>query len=123
MSPVTLSWDDGYDEREITAPTRQDVETRATALDGHHRTLVTLTRDDTHLAIGGSAASGLVVYCTYENDTIWQLISDGNPSESVTVTAGGQAGAYPKNYVVNLEAAMAAGVGFLEQGTLAEGLR
>lgn len=122
MTPL-LTWDDGYTEHEVGSPTPDEVAVRLAALNGADRTLVTIYRDDAHLAVGGSATSGLVVYCTDDNEVFWQLMSDAPATESVTVVAGGQSAGYPANHVTSLDDAIAAAKKFLETGGRADFLR
>jgi hypothetical protein len=85
--------------------------------------VVTVYRDDSHLAVGGNASDGLVVYCTFDDRSFWQLLSDGNKHDSITVVAGGQPGSYPANRLSTLEDAVAAATVFLQRGVRAESLR
>ena len=116
MTKTTLAWDEGYDERELGCPSADDLTTQISALNGADRSLVMIYRDEAHLAVGGSASDGLVVYCTFGDEVFWQLQSMGDPMESQTVVAGGQAGSYPANLVVPLKDALAAAVEFAEHG-------
>ncbi|MDQ4504404.1 Imm1 family immunity protein [Sinomonas sp. ASV322] len=122
MTTNILTWDEGYDERELHSPTPDDVTGRIAALDGVDHTLVTVYRNDAHLAVGGSANEGLVVYCTFDSEVFWQVVVDGDPGASVTLVAGGQAGAYPATHVTTLGDAITAAVDFLERGERAPGL-
>lgn len=123
MTTTILAWDEGYNERELPSPVADDVKTRIAALNGVDHTLVTIYRDDAHLAVGGSASDGLVVYCTFDNDVFWQLVVDGDPDTTVNVVAGGQAGSYPVTHVTPLGDALTAAEEFLTQGERAAGLR
>jgi hypothetical protein len=122
MTTIILTWDDGYDERELQSPTPQDVTTQIAALNGLDHTLVTIYRDDAHLAVGGSA-EGLVVYCTLDNEVFWQVVVEADPEAMVTVVAGGQAGSYPATHVTSLGEATTAAVSFLAHGERASSLR
>jgi hypothetical protein len=124
MSATTLlAWSDGYEERTTDAPTTAEVESRIKALDGIDHSLVTVYRDGAHLAVGGSAAHGLVVYCTDDNEEFWQLVSGGDPDTSVQVVAGGQSGSYPASHVASLGDALVAATEFLASGGRASQLR
>jgi hypothetical protein len=116
MTATILTWDEGFNERELPSPDLDDVRARIAALNGIDRSLVTVYRDDAHLAVGGSANDGLVVYCTFDNEVFWQIVVDGDPGTSMTVVAGGQAGLYPATKVVSLGDALTAAVDFLERG-------
>ena len=117
MSTTTLlAWSDGSDERTNDAPTTAEVESRIKALDGIDHSLVTVYRDGAHLAVGGSAAHGLVVYCTADNEEFWHLVSDRDPDTSVEVVAGGQPGSYPASRVASLRDALVAAREFLASG-------
>jgi Immunity protein Imm1 len=96
----------------------------ARSLDGDLHTLVTLSPGgDAHMAIGGDAASGLVVYVTADNRSFHNLRT-GHPSRSspITVVAGGQPGDYDAHHVVSLEEALAAATQYAETGQLDDGL-
>lgn len=123
MTGALLVWDDGYEQREQDSPTWADISARVSELDGAVKTLVTIYRGESHLAVGGSVASGLVVYCTYDNDVFWQLLGENNSNAPVSVVAGGQVGAYPTRHVAGLSAALVAAEVFSESGTLALSLR
>jgi len=123
MTATRLTWNDGYDERELMEPSTADVEARISALDGADRSLVTIYRDGAHLAVGGSAPDHLFVYCTFDNLEFWQLVSDGDPAATVSVVAGGQAAPYPADRVTTLPSALDAASTFLEHGVRADGLR
>jgi len=84
MTTTTLCWDEGHDRRELSDPTGADVESKIAALDGVLHTVVMMYRGDSHLAVGGSASKGLVVYFTFDNESFWQLLSDGNSNQSIT---------------------------------------
>ena len=118
-----LTWDEGYTEHKVAVPTLAEVEARIAGLNGRDRTLVTVYCGDAHIAVGGSAASGLVVYCTDDNESFWQLISDGDAAEGVTVVAGGQSACYPANQVTMLDDAKTAAREFLQSGGRADSLR
>lgn len=118
MNQLLLAWDERHAERELAAPTLTDVVERLSALDGVSHTLATLYRGDGHIACGGSARSGLVVYVTFDNETFWQLVDPCSPQSKVMVFAGGQAGDYPARHVVSIEAAIRAATTFFEAGGL-----
>lgn len=121
MNQLLLVWDEHYEERELAAPTLVDVAERLSALDGVNYTLLTLYIGDSHIACGGSAETGLVVYVTFDDGTFWQLVNPGQEKSEVTVVAGGQAGNYPVKNVVCADAAMRAFTRFFETGELASG--
>jgi hypothetical protein len=93
-------------------------------LEGAERTLVTLQGPGTsHLAVGGSAATGMVVYATFDNDTFYQLTNpEAREDEIVEVVAGGQTGDYPARMVVGLSVAFQAAEEFAEGGVLSSQL-
>lgn len=123
MTTTLLTWDEGYDQRELPSPGPSDVESRIQGLNGVDRTLVTVYRDESHLAVGGSADDGLVVYCTFDNEVFWQLLGETDSDEPIQVVAGGQAGSYPARHVVTLAAALTAANEFSRTGTRDAGLR
>ena len=91
-------------------------------LDGTTRTLVTVSgRGDSHVAVGGDATSGLVVYATFDNQTFYTLLNPAaDPQETVEVVAGGQPARYPAHKVVPLDIATHAAIAFAQDGRLAE---
>lgn len=116
---VLMVWDDGLAQRELETDDLSKVLRQVDELDGHERTLVTVYRGDAHAAVGGSAATGLVLYVTMDGTTFHQLRSDQPAShDEVTVMAGGQAGGYARRLVVDAAAAKAALSPFIEQGKL-----
>jgi hypothetical protein len=121
--PTVLAWDEGFDERSLAGPEGADVDAVIAALNGLDRTLVTIYRGEAHLAVGGSARSGLVVYCTCDNQSFWELVNDGEDETAVTVVAGGQPGSYGATCVVPVGLAAAAAGYFLDRGGRAPGLR
>lgn len=74
MTTTILVWDDGSEQGELSDPTIANVESQIAALTGAARTVVTVYRDDSHPTVGGSARDGLVVYCTFDNESFWQLL-------------------------------------------------
>ncbi len=119
---TTVVWDDGLAERELASPEALDIIELVDALDGREHTLVTVYRGNAHVAVGGSAASGLVVYVTFDGTTFHQLVSSGARSDDqVTVAAGGQPGDYPRRFVVDAPAAKAALRAFFERFVLDPG--
>ena len=86
---TTLMWD-GPQGGELVAPPLTEVRRRIEDLNGHDRTLVTITRGSDHLVVGGSSAHGLVVYIQVgEGREFWEALSSVTSSdESVTVVAG-----------------------------------
>ena len=123
MTTTILTWDEGYEQRELPSPSAAEVQSRIAALNGVNRTLVTVYRDESHIAVGGSASDGLVVYCTFDNEVFWQLLSNATPGGSIDVVAGSQAGTYPSEHVTTLAAAQKAAAVFLEHGDRAPMLR
>ena len=105
-----LVWDDvnqGEVEEELVDVAQ--VQTRIAALDGRSRTLVTAFGGDAHLAVGGDAASGLVVYATFDNEVFHQIaISRDGDDREIVVVAGGQPGRYAAKNVVSLDVALLA---------------
>ena len=55
------------DASDIAHPSPEDIEAAIKALDGKHRTTVTITRNDAHLAVGGGTGGQYVVYATFDN--------------------------------------------------------
>lgn len=112
---------------ELLDPTLNDLVESISALDGQVRTLVSLYEANGlgHMAIGGSAVSGLVVYVTFDNMVFWQLTRPGEPEVGphVEVVAGGQAGWYTARHVVDREAAVTAASFYYSVGQLEPGAR
>jgi hypothetical protein len=123
MIDVVLVWDDGYNQREQDSPTGADIDARVSELDGAIRTLVTIYRGESDLAVGGSAATGLVVYRTHDGSQFSQLLGDNDSEEPVRVVAGGQEGIYPARHVVARKAALVAAQEFCDSDTDAPNLR
>ena len=118
VSGLVLVWDEGYTEEENLAPTRADIVERVSLLNGVDRTLVTLYRGEAHVACGGAAETGLVVYATFDNAEFWQLAEPGASEAEVSVFANGQAGKYRARHVVDVGCAVSAVTSFYESGTL-----
>jgi len=88
-------------------------------LDGRRRTLVMLRNDgDAHLAVGGGEGGKYVVYGTFDNLLFQVLVRNVDSDLTVTVNAGGQAGEYPERWVVGIDDAMQAAIGFALNGIL-----
>lgn len=94
------------------------------SLDGNRHTLVTLSPGgESHMAIGGAARHGMVVYVTADNVTFHNLrTSSPRSGGQVSLVAGGQPGEYDSSNVVTLEEAMIAAARYAETGELAEEL-
>lgn len=119
MTEATLIvWDDGTAQHEEELREWPQLSERLAALDGVNRTLVTVLKDSGHLACGGSAATGLVVYATFDNTVFHQLVDPSAADGARTVIAGGQAGQYPAHQVVDLNQAEAASRVFFERSEL-----
>ena len=118
MTDWILAWDDGFEERQADDPDWEVVEERIAALDGAHHTIVTIYRGTAHMACGGSAETGVVLYATFDNEQFWQLTNSDADDEPVSVVAGGQAGQYPRRVVVTAGQAHSAMRTFLESGVL-----
>ncbi|MEV8373386.1 Imm1 family immunity protein [Kribbella sp. NPDC056861] len=117
-SPAVLDWDGSDDAGEINAPTWAEVDERLRALNGYDRTILTLTRGDAHLAVGGDAASGLVLYVDLGGEDFRNLIGPRTDKCLVEIVAGGQPGNYQSRQVVSVEQALAAARVFWEAGKL-----
>ena len=89
-------------------------------LDGKYRTLLMIYGPgDAHLAVGGDATTGVVVYATFDNLVFYQLVAPSDSStDSVELVAGGQPGMYARRYVVPIEAAAGAAEAFALRGEL-----
>lgn len=118
---LNLAWDEGDEESESVGPSSGEVSACAQALDGMSRTLVTIYRGEAHLAVGGAASTGMVVYCTFDNEVFWQLVGDPGAQGVVAVAAGGQEGEYEARFRVQIAAAIEAAVEFLATGTAVSG--
>ena len=116
MTSGTVAWDEDFNQRELESPTAVDVRGRIGALDGVARTLVTIYRESAHLSVGGSARDGLIVYCSVDHESFWQLLGDTDSEGYAAVVAGGQVGQYPARHIITREAAVRAAVEFLEHG-------
>ncbi|SDU69507.1 Imm1 family immunity protein [Jiangella alkaliphila] len=108
---MSLCWDDGPSENEAPLTDVGEVRRRLTALDGEHRTIVTIAADgEAHLGCGGDNRLGLVLYVTADNQVFHTLINEtaASGADDVVMVAGGQPGRYPARQVVPLEVAVAA---------------
>lgn len=108
---MSLCWDDGPSENEAPLTDIDDVRRRLTALDGKHRTIVTIAADgEAHLGCGGDSRLGLVLYVTADNRDFHTLVNETAVSgaDDVVMVAGGQLGRYPARQLVPLEVAVAA---------------
>lgn len=93
-------------------------------LDGSRHTLVVLAHNgEAHVAVGGDARVGLIVYCTEDNDQFRNLLS-ATPEDTTAVqlVAGGQLGDYERRFVVSASVACQAAVEYAESGHLAKHL-
>lgn len=119
---ITIIWDQDLVEHELETSDPAEALARVDVLDGSDRTLVTVFREAAHMAIGGSAESGLVVYATFDGAAFHQLVC-GKPTGAsdeleAMVMAGGQVGAYPDRQVVDAAAAKSALQVFIDKGEL-----
>lgn len=122
MTGMSMTWD-GDDAGEVEDPTPADLEERIRQLDGSGRTIVMLEGEGGYLAVGGSAADGLVVYADLGDGDFWSARSPGTDStETVVVVAGGQPGDYEARLVTTPEVAMTAATTFLASGTLSDAI-
>jgi immunity protein Imm1 of predicted polymorphic toxin system len=94
------------------------------SLDGSRHTLVTLSPGgESHMAIGGDAGQGLVVYVTSDNMVFYNLRTNSDrPQGIVTLVAGGQPGDYDSSNVVTLEEGLTAAIRYAETGMRTESL-
>lgn len=125
-SSYLIVWDEGLVEREATTSEVDAALRLVDALDGRERTLVTIYRDGGHIAVGGSAVAGLVVYVTFDGQSFHQLRSGvssapADDDDEVAVVAGGQAGNYRRRFVLDAGAAKAATSSFILEGGLDPG--
>jgi hypothetical protein len=88
------------------------------ALDGEWRSLVIIEGPGAQLAIGGSAATGLVVSLTVGDDDHRLLVGHGARQGEQVVVAGGQPGRYPCRCIIGADEAVAVAAGFAESGVL-----
>lgn len=95
------------------------------SLDGARRTLVTLSPGgEAHMAIGGDAGLGMVVYMTADNMSFHNLHTRRQIAQaSISLVAGGQPGDYDACHVVTLDEALAAALCYAEAGELNSELR
>ena len=121
--PVLMRWDDEYDRHEVESSDETVLAERLAELDGVRRTLVIIYRAEGHMACGGSAERGLVLYGTFDNEVFYQLADPTVTSDrQVTVVAGGQPGDYGERFVAGIELVGDAMRRFLITGTLHPGL-
>jgi hypothetical protein len=113
---VAVLGGDGMEDME--APGLVEVEESVRALDGYDRTIVVLSRGPAHMAVGGDAAKGLVLYADLGEEDFRNLTAPGAGDESVEVIAGGQPGNHRARYVVSKAQALAAMKAFWQDGRL-----
>jgi hypothetical protein len=107
------------DGSDIANPSPEDIEAAIKALDGKHRSTVTIRGNDVaHLAVGGGTGGQYVVYATFDNTRFFTLMSAEQSESKVLLLIGGQEGGYPNSIVVNLPLAMAAAKSFAETGQI-----
>jgi hypothetical protein len=107
------------DASDIAHPSPEDIEAAIKALDGMHRTTVTIRgNDEAHLAVGGRTGGQYVVYATFDNARFFMLMSSEQSECNVLLFIGGQEGDYPKSIVVDLPLALAAAKRFTETGQI-----
>lgn len=121
MSTLVV-WDDDLVEHEHDGASVGDALDRLRDLNGQTRSLVTIFVGEGHLAAGGSASEGIVLYVTFDGSSFHQLSRGGSEDEPVQVVAGGQAAAYESRLVVELALAELAVQAFMEDGALASNL-
>ncbi|NHC15234.1 Imm1 family immunity protein [Motilibacter deserti] len=114
-SAVEREWEPDWDEGTV----RQLVE----ALDGIDTTAVVFAGpDEAHLAVGGSAYAGLVVYVSYAGGEAYSLADPAAPEGTATVVTAGTPGDYELRYVVGPDAAVQAAWRFVRHGDLDDAL-
>jgi hypothetical protein len=126
ISSASIDDNETYVEREYDAVGLSSglVADLVRSLDGSRHTLVTLSPGgEAHMAIGGDASRGLIVYVTTDNTVFYNLRTNSDrPKGTVTVVAGGQPGDYDSDNVVTLEEGLTAAIHYAETGMRAESL-
>jgi hypothetical protein len=99
------------------------VENLVRQLDGATHTLVMLfANGDSHMAIGGSYHTGLVVYKTDDNRSFDRLVSTSpHSTEKVPIVAGGQPAEFERRYVVTADQAVRAATSYAIGGAQPDG--
>ncbi|GAA0957670.1 hypothetical protein GCM10009554_68730 [Kribbella koreensis] len=110
---------DGMED--VETPAWEDVAEAMKALDGYDRTILTLVRGLAHMAVGGDAGRGLVLYADLGDEDFYNLIVPDAGAGSVEVVAGGQPGVFEARQVVSEGQALAALKAFWENGRLDQG--
>ncbi|RKS75402.1 immunity protein Imm1 of predicted polymorphic toxin system [Motilibacter peucedani] len=107
---VELPWEPDWDDATLAALVEE--------LDGVERTALVLTGpDNAHLAIGGSALAGLIVYVSYDEEQF--ALAGGSDDEGTRpVVAGGTVQDYPLRYVIEPAVAVQAAWTFVQYGEL-----
>lgn len=120
MFADTLAWDSTKEnDVEETLSELAQAEERITALNGQTRTLVTIYAGEAHLAVGGDASTGLVVYATFDGETFYQAVTSLKVADGeALVVAGKQPGRHSVKNVVSLHEAILAATSFARDGLL-----
>ena len=113
------------DRADILYPTWDQVEDAIRCLDEHDRNDLYLrpsaSNPETYLAVGGGAGRYLVTG-SIENERFPTVVKDGDGDGGCEIlVVGGQSGDYPRNWIVDLDTALAATRSFFETGEFAGG--
>jgi hypothetical protein len=113
-------WKDASDDgNEYFNPDEGVIKTALESLDGKRRTLVMLRKDDdANLVVSGGESGKYVVYGTFDNQSFQILARNVDSDLIVAVNAGGQVGEYPERWVVGIDDAIQAALGFALSGVL-----
>jgi hypothetical protein len=103
----------------VERPSWRVIEEAIRALDGKHRTLVTIAGGKVaHMTIGGGASGRYVVYGTFDNDHFCTLTSSDQSDNKLLLFIGGQEGDYTREIVVDLVRALRAAETFAISGQM-----
>jgi Immunity protein Imm1 len=119
----TKTWNsEEYVDEQVTS---ELVERLIRTLDGGQHSLLTLGAEDEihHMAIGGDARVGLVVYHTSDNVEFHNLLSNQPDNyDTVLMVVGGQPSDIKHRYLVEVDRVVVAAKEFIVSGLLAEQL-
>jgi hypothetical protein len=90
----------------VENPSWKNIEAAINALDGKHRSVVSIGGEgEAHMSIGGGDCGQYVVYATFDNANFFTLLSLDQSEGKLLLFVAGQEGNYEKKIVVDLQSA------------------
>jgi hypothetical protein len=103
----------------IENPSWQNIEAAIHALDGKHRSVVSIGGEGhAHMSVGGGDRGQYVVYATFDSANFFTLLSLDQSEGKLLPSVAGQEGDYDKKIVVDLQSALTAAKTFAEHGKI-----